>query len=355
MALSKRYFTVQGEIVGEKAAGGSRVDYLTDALGSVTATVDSNAQVVNTYRYKPYGAQLEKTGAGTDPRFLWVGSWGYRQTVRQFSDTYIRARTYSQRPARWTSRDPARSHVNPYQYANGSPCQFRDSSGLKVDFLCQDGDKEKLKDCCSLLPPNSKTGSPNARDRIKKCMAGKSLDWDPLFGNTDDIDWFLDQMLKYCGDTTFRVCVRCFNAVDEYLGWPKNCWNPCKDRRRYYGYTFADARNVPKGLLERCDLDVNLDPIPCPEAIQDNNGAPCDCGIVLCSRGVWGADTGPCAVFWHELMHCTGIVHKGEREVDPRIRIARRLDFIYKLTCCLCIETKGKENCGEECKRLGLP
>jgi hypothetical protein len=29
------YYTVNGEIIGEKTTGGSRVDYLTDALGSV--------------------------------------------------------------------------------------------------------------------------------------------------------------------------------------------------------------------------------------------------------------------------------------------------------------------------------
>ena len=63
------YYTVNGEIIAEKTAGSSRVDYLTDALGSVTATVNQSAQVVNTYRYKPYGSQLAKTGVGADPSF----------------------------------------------------------------------------------------------------------------------------------------------------------------------------------------------------------------------------------------------------------------------------------------------
>ena len=55
------------------------MDYLTDALGSVTATVDQSGTVQNTYRYKPYGDLLAKTGTGNDPKFLWVGSQGYRQ------------------------------------------------------------------------------------------------------------------------------------------------------------------------------------------------------------------------------------------------------------------------------------
>jgi hypothetical protein len=38
--LVTNYYTVNGEIIGEKTTGGSRVDYLTDALGSVMATVN---------------------------------------------------------------------------------------------------------------------------------------------------------------------------------------------------------------------------------------------------------------------------------------------------------------------------
>ncbi len=127
MALSKRYLSVQGEIVGEKASGSSRIDYLTDALGSVTATVDQNAQVVNTYRYKPYGAQLAKSGAGADPRFRWVGSWGYRQTGVQVSDTYVRARHYSTILGRWCSEDPLYLGST---YGEADPTGTIDPSGL---------------------------------------------------------------------------------------------------------------------------------------------------------------------------------------------------------------------------------
>ena len=89
------YYAVDNDILGEKTTASSRIDYLTDALGSVTATLNQSAQVVNTYRYKPYGALLAKTGTGVDPAYTWVGSKGYRQTGNQHSDTYVRARTYS--------------------------------------------------------------------------------------------------------------------------------------------------------------------------------------------------------------------------------------------------------------------
>src|SRR4051812_28055397 len=96
------YYTVNGEIIGEKAAGGTRVDYLTDALGNVTATMNQSAAIVNTYRYKPYCGQLTKTGVGADPSFRWVGNQGYRQTGKKYSDVYVRARHYDERGGRWT-------------------------------------------------------------------------------------------------------------------------------------------------------------------------------------------------------------------------------------------------------------
>src|SRR5437879_2396258 len=89
MALKKSYYSIGGELIAEKAAGGSRVDYLSDALGSITATLNQSAQLQNTYRYKPYGAQLAKTGASPDPSFTWVGTQGYRQTAKKYSDVYV--------------------------------------------------------------------------------------------------------------------------------------------------------------------------------------------------------------------------------------------------------------------------
>src|ERR1041385_418314 len=115
------YYTVGSEIIGEKATGGSRVDYLTDMLGSVTATVNQSAQVVNTYRNKPYGAQLAKTGVGADPAFLWVGSHGHRQTSNKFSEDYVRARHYSINTGQWTTKDPIDLQGNGFNYVLSNP------------------------------------------------------------------------------------------------------------------------------------------------------------------------------------------------------------------------------------------
>ncbi|MCH8274749.1 MAG: hypothetical protein IH851_08160 [Armatimonadetes bacterium] len=147
------YFTVNGEIIGEET-GGTQTDYLTDALGSVTATVNQSAAVVNTYRYKPYGGLLAKTGVGADPKFRWVGARGYRQTGKQFSDVYVRARHYSTGSAQWTTADPLKVPLGPanaYAYVFANPVSLADPSGhwphyvncppdlvAKIDRLCSD-------------------------------------------------------------------------------------------------------------------------------------------------------------------------------------------------------------------------
>jgi hypothetical protein len=134
------YHTVNGEIVGETTSG-VRTDYLVDALGSVTGTVNQSAQVLNTYRYKPYGALPAKTGTAADPKSQWVGTLGYRATSRAQSDYYVRARHYGSVPGRWTTVDP----LWPLQpgSAYSTPTSAVDPSGLDpcppiVDLTEQD-------------------------------------------------------------------------------------------------------------------------------------------------------------------------------------------------------------------------
>lgn len=146
------YYSVNGVLLGEKSGAGSRVDYLSDALGSVTATVNNAAQVVNTYRYKPYGTQLAKTGAGSDPAFTWVGQRGYRQTSKKFSDVYVRARHYSSQTARWTTKDPLSFFDGPvaYIYVSSNPTKRTDPTGLSIRLtVSEKGHTEHNQNCGS--------------------------------------------------------------------------------------------------------------------------------------------------------------------------------------------------------------
>jgi RHS repeat-associated protein len=119
------YHTVSSQILGETTSG-TRVDYLSDALGSVTATTNSSGVVQNRYRYKPYGSRLAKTGSAADPKFQWIGRSGYRTSS---TTNYVRARTYAVSTGRWNSVDPLRS-LKAYEYAASAPTVFIDPSGM---------------------------------------------------------------------------------------------------------------------------------------------------------------------------------------------------------------------------------
>ena len=72
MATVTTYDTAEGKMVGEHRSG-VRTEYLTDVLGSEVGTRNAGGIVVNTYRYKPYGTQLAKTGSGSDPNCQALG------------------------------------------------------------------------------------------------------------------------------------------------------------------------------------------------------------------------------------------------------------------------------------------
>ena len=81
MAVTK-YLTVDGMILGEVTNGVMR-NYGTDALGSVVATYIGGAQE-NTYRYKPYGELLAKSGtAARIPIFFGTGATDIGQRTLQ--------------------------------------------------------------------------------------------------------------------------------------------------------------------------------------------------------------------------------------------------------------------------------
>jgi RHS repeat-associated protein len=132
------YYSANSVLLGESDSSGNRLDYLTDALGSVVGTVTSTAgtaaQLGNRYRYKPYGTQYVKTGSAPDPAFTWVGSYGYRQTARQFSDVYVRARHYSTGLGRWATQDRLRyvDGLNGFRYALANPVLAVDPTGNAV-------------------------------------------------------------------------------------------------------------------------------------------------------------------------------------------------------------------------------
>ena len=133
MAMKEQYYTVDGQMIGYKTAAG-RKDFLTDALGSVTAEVDQTG-ATKTFdgRYKPYGGDLSSTG--TRGSYGWVGTWGYRGTGLSSSSHYVRARHYSKTSGKWPTIDPLWPSEDAYIYVDGMVLRAIDPSGRDFDLM----------------------------------------------------------------------------------------------------------------------------------------------------------------------------------------------------------------------------
>ncbi len=127
MALSKSYYSIEGEILGERDGLGRR-NYASDALGSVAGTT-STGSLTGSSVYSPYG----RSGS-VSSGFGWNGSSGYYTTGRTYASHYVRARHYDSRNGRWNTVDPLWPTQMPFLYVSDSPVSAVDSSGYLPDY-----------------------------------------------------------------------------------------------------------------------------------------------------------------------------------------------------------------------------
>lgn len=122
---------VQGELIAHQHQSGGIRSYGRDAVGSAVTLFNSSGAAANTYRYKPYGAQLSKTGVEADTWYLWNAASGYRiwSTPKSYSEYYVRARHYGFRQRYWTTVDPRWPEEHSYVYTGANPTTFSDPSG----------------------------------------------------------------------------------------------------------------------------------------------------------------------------------------------------------------------------------
>ena len=123
------YIYGPGSLPLEQVAGGTTYWFHHDQLGSTRLLTDSTGTSQATYTYDPYGGLASSTGTVTNP-FRYTGAY-QDSTSSESGFYYLRARYYDQVAGQFTSFDPAvRSTRLPYAYANGSPLNATDPSGL---------------------------------------------------------------------------------------------------------------------------------------------------------------------------------------------------------------------------------
>ncbi|MCW5941949.1 MAG: hypothetical protein KIS66_06940 [Fimbriimonadaceae bacterium] len=219
------YHTVNGRTIGE-TTDGVRTDYLTDALSSVTATVDQSQNVLNTYRYKPYGGLLAKTGSSPDPRFLWTGDTGSRTTGLAYSEQYNRARHYGSRQASWTSVDPLWPVAPPLGYVSGNPIRYTDPTGLFLNSCGHERDNVCMPpiafgECCMPLSIESE-----AEGRFSMHLPERPVKTRSLGSFVLRVTWILRyKPSKYCPEESRRqatyswIATTSSNTLNYWGGW----------------------------------------------------------------------------------------------------------------------------------------
>ena len=162
MAMKKRFYTVDGQMVGYEE-GGVRKDFLTDHLGSIIAIMDENEVRVFDTRYSAYGRNRWITGTGCG--FGWVGSFGYRETGLFHMSHYVRARHYSYTTGSWSTVDPLWPDEASYGYVSGRASSTFDPAGLQGRSIFDQYDWDPRARNCH-------TGKPVDRVIKRECYDG---------------------------------------------------------------------------------------------------------------------------------------------------------------------------------------
>ena len=167
------YYSVNGVIIAEPTTGQSRLDYVTDALGSVIANVDQTLTVKSTARYKPYGAVLSETG--TQPMYRWVGGAGYRTDGTAYCDIYVRSATYQTTVGRWVSTGHSRNRLS-YAYVGCNPSVATDimGTGQAQKSLASPGSRKALGSGTSVSGYASCFNLTKTTVQAKKCPGQNS-------------------------------------------------------------------------------------------------------------------------------------------------------------------------------------
>ena len=124
--LVARYIHGLG-LISQVDGNGNQYYYHFNPIGHTTEITDENGNVVNHYRYSPFGEYLEKKESIPNP-FTFVGEFGVMDDGNGLN--YMRMRYYSPEIGRFLSEDPFMTLENRYIYAKNSPILLIDPLGL---------------------------------------------------------------------------------------------------------------------------------------------------------------------------------------------------------------------------------
>ena len=166
---------VQGAGLEARVDESGAAYYMYDALGSVTALLDDEGQVLNRYAYDPEGRTLDAHEAVDNP-FRYAGQFGVMTDGNGLY--YMRERYVSEALGAFLSPDPAGQSydANLYRYADNNRVQKADVTGLGGHWVVK---RRWVKDARTYFLPASATDyrptlSPYHQDSVLR-------EWNRLF------------------------------------------------------------------------------------------------------------------------------------------------------------------------------
>ncbi len=112
----------------EVDSNGSAIYYHFDHIGNTAALTDESENVIDEFRYSPYGTVTYQKNNYETP-FQFGGFFGVQTDSNGL--VHMRARYFNPLIRRFVNSDPARDAWNWFAYANGNPIFFVDPSGLE--------------------------------------------------------------------------------------------------------------------------------------------------------------------------------------------------------------------------------
>lgn len=317
------YYTVDGQIIGYKGQNG-RKDFLTDALGSVTAEVDQSCTKTFEGRYKPYGGDL--AFSGQRGRYGYVGTWGYRETGLDASSHYVRGRVISKSTGMWTSVDKVWPVEIAFTYGRSNPITNTDKYGTLV----------MASSNCDQVPHEAKHGIQNPKSCCNKFnLADKNggfakfLECFPYgIWNAGKI-W--DFWKNLCSSEVLGGATVCVHCQDDHQPQPlvPCSFGDCNTEYLLRGSQIC--RSTPPIVLDLPGSGCSpLGPYPkgCKEFCASEARRGCTCVVNLCVQNLRMYDDSQyCGTFFHETVHCTGIGHNTSG--------SRVFDMVYGAGDCL--------------------
>ena len=221
--------------------------YHYDSRGSTVALTAAGGQIMEAYAYDPFGRPIN--GIPSDNRFRYLGRHGVMDEENGF--LYIRARYYSTKRGRFTTKDPTTGKdgdsqsMNRYIYALNNPVRLIDISGLCAQPACYSTSSDISHNLFLALQDALQRLSGSAKQEV----IDKLVEWS-INGAGDSFAGFLASHSNIAPETIGRVT----GAITAYASVAKGVlYDPYND---IYNYVERNPNTSDLEALARYQIDL---------------------------------------------------------------------------------------------------